>query len=318
MPARKEISMDDVNIISNAWGEIKKINWHEINRLAQQNYYIGLVGSPDDIAAMRAWLRTFPRYMSLDYIPNRTNYSFKEMEKRTVEISPEALDPDDKLIKSSMFCLVTPEHMNQIRRNKVDCYRFEPNGDNHALPPQILSNHIDMRFALSYNFPVFRSKHANREISNTALQNATWAILTGMPNTIPGPHRIISIPLEGISDFAFLTLNEIKLMFELIGLSGYRVRPLHHIIEFGIVLVMAMAAETMATNIISKMPTSLALLTKGAIAYAFTWTIGEAIFYYLNTGQKAGQHFIQQRFKRHYGAGKQVAQQIIVQGLSQK
>jgi hypothetical protein len=313
MPVGKGVPLSEVNVFSNAWGEIKKINWHEINRLSQQNFHIGLVGNAEDLAAMRAWLKSFPCFSSAKSIPNRTRVSTVEMEKHIAEIRIDTSEIDEKLIKSCLFCLVVPEYMDQIRRYKVDCYLFAVQGDNTALPPQILSNYVDMRFALSYNFPVFRAKHANREINNTAFQNTSWAILTGVPNTIPGPHRIISSPLEGITDFTFLTLNEIKLMFELVGLSGYRVHPLHHMLEFGFLLTIAIAAETLATNTISKVPAGFALITKGAIAYAFTWAIGEGIFFYLNTGRKASQDFLKRRFKCHYCMGKKVAQQIMAQ-----
>jgi hypothetical protein len=135
-----------------------------------------------------------------------------------------------------------------------------------------------------------------------------------MPNTIPGPHRLISAPFEGISDFAVMTLNEIKLMFEIVGLSGYRVVPIKRLVEIGFILSMAIAAEVFATNLIIRIPASGALAAKGAIAYAFTWAIGEGIYYHVNAGKPINSRTLTSSFKSHLAEGRKASSRIL-QGI---
>jgi uncharacterized protein (DUF697 family) len=311
MAVRKGASAEDVNILSKGWSEIRKINWHEINRLTQQNFYIGLVGSPEQTAAMREWLMSSPDLSMTLGRQGSTQLDERELNKHLIEILPEQCEADEKLVKSTIFCLTPTELANSIRRHKIDCYLFDSAGANELLPPQILSNHIELRYALSHNFPVFRPKHASREINNTAFQNAAWAVLSGVPSTIPGPARLISAPFEGISDFAVMTLNEIKLMFELIGISGYRVVPIKRFFEISFILGMATLAETLATNLLVRIPAGGALAAKGAVAYAFTWAIGEGIYYYINTGKPLNSQTLTRSFKSHLAAGKRASSRIL-------
>lgn len=313
MAVRRGVSAEDVSILSKAWSEIRKINWHEINRLAQQNFHIGLAGNSEQRAAMRTWLMSSPDLSMTGGRMGRPEVNEKELSKHLIEITPEQCESDEKLVKSTTFCLTPFELANCIRRHKTDCYLFDLEDANESLPPQVLSNYIDLRYALSHNFPVFRPKHANREINNTAFQNAAWAMLTGVPNTIPGPHRLISAPFEGISDFAVMTLNEMKLMFEIIGLSGYRVVPIKRLVEISFILGMATIAEALATSLLVRVPANGALAAKGAIAYAFTWAIGEGIYYYVNAGKPINSHTITSSFKNHLVEGKQAASRILRQ-----
>jgi hypothetical protein len=317
--SRKAVSaIEGVNIFTKAWNEIKKINWHEVNRLSHQNFYIGLVGNDADIAAMKEWLLRFPYALGNVEMERRAIFHERHMFKHTTEIHM-GFDSeyDERRIKAATFCLVAPAFLDEVRKYKVDAYVFYPD-DMFELPAQILSNYYDLRFGLSYSFPVFRPKHASREIENTAFQNASWVIVSGLSNIIPGPHQIISAPLEGISDFTVLTANEIKLLFELIGLSGHRVRPLYRLGEFGFVLMMAKLAETIANNLAARVPAASGLVIKGAVAYAFTWAIGEAIYYYQASGRKASTGFLAGKFRERYAEGKQVAESIIKNKMVEK
>ncbi len=310
---RKNVATaDGVNILSKAWNEIKKINWHEVNRLTQHNYHIGLVGTDEDIRKMRAWLESFPYYLAYPGIEQKIKADYREMDKHLVKIRPVNGEYDEKLIKSSLFCLTTQDIIDEVRKHKIDAYVFDREA-NESLPAVILSNYHDLRFGLSNVFPVFRPKHAAREIENTAFQNALWVVISGIPASIPGPQQALAAPLEGITDFMVLTVNEIKMMFELVGLSGYQIRPLNRITEFGFILGAAKLAQTIATNLVARAPVGSRPVIKAAIAYAFTWAIGESIFFYSVSGRNLGKGLFRRRVGQHYMRGKQIASTILSQ-----
>ncbi len=305
--ARKN-SVEGINVLGKAWGEIKKINWHEVNRLCQQDFHIGLMGTPQELAAMQAWLKSFPYFMAGAKVTARATN--KDTTQYVTVITPQDGCLDEKLIKSTTFCLAGRETANEVRRLKGEVYLFD-DAQHDALTTQILSNHREVQIALAHNFPVFRPELAQSSIQDTAFQNAAWAMLSGLPNTVPGPHYLLTAPFEGITDFTILTLNEFKLLFELIGLSGYRVTPLYHIVEFAMIIGLGKVAEAIATTAMGRLPGRTGILAKGAIAYAFTWTIGEAVFFYLATGNKLDGNGLIERFRGHHARGKNVAAELV-------
>lgn len=307
--AKKAPVQDGLSVLGKAWGEVKKINWHEVNRLCQQNFHIGLVGTDSEINAMQAWLKSFP-YLSAHA---GLNGSAQGAGKNTaqflsvIEAGEDGLD--EKLVKSTTFCLAGEGVANEVRRMKGEVYLFEAD-NNSSLTTQILSNHPEVQFALAHNFPVFRPELAQSVIQDTSFQNAAWALLTGLPNTVPGPHSILTSPFEGISDFTVLTLNEIKLMFELVGIAGNRVVPLYHLVEFAMIIGLGKLAESLALQAMGRLSGRAGILAKGAIAYAFTWTIGEAVFFYASTGRKIKPGTFAERFRLHFRRGRKAAAEI--------
>ena len=308
--ARKAPVQERLSVIGKAWSEIRKINWHEINRLCQQNFHIGLVGSEAEIGAMQAWLRMMPQPDTNDGSGDGAEGPAKDFAPQQLSIiAADADGPDEKLVKATTFCLAGRKMADDVRRVKGEVYLFSE-VERENLTTQILSNHPEVQFALAHKFPVFRPEMARSVIQDTAFQNAAWALFSGLPNTLPGPHQLLTSPLEGISDFTVLTLNEVKLLFELVGLSGNRVVPLHHVVEFAMIVGLGKVAEALAMQTVGRFSGRTGMLAKAAIAYAFTWTIGEAVFMYVNTGRKPGRSTLSDRFRLHFRRGRQVAEDM--------
>jgi uncharacterized protein (DUF697 family) len=289
-------------IIHRIWNELSQINMHKINRVCQQNFQIGLVGSESAIQGMLEWLASFPyRDLELSIANNDNIRSNKEMMKRLVFLTVAAGEEiNEKILNTSDFCIVEPSLVNQVKQLRSEIYPFDRRDT--ELAAQIIANHERIRFALSHNFPVFRPEHAKIEIQETAIQNTAWVFISTLPAFLPAPHRTIVAPLETFADFVVLTVNEIKLMFELIGLLGEKIK-IKHIIEFVFVFSLAKIAREIAVIILKSIPTKVSLLVNGALAYAFTWAIGEAIVVFIVARQRVGWRFLMQRVKYHYRAG---------------
>lgn len=305
--ARKR-AIPDVNVFSKAWSEIKKINWHEINQLTQQNFHIGLVGSELDIADMLHWLQSFPYHAKN---PDKVSFvpvDAVRIKKCVARIIPEQGELKGKMIQSCRFCIAAPHYLDEVRKYKTDVYLFDPD-DFSFLPAQILSNHQDIRFGLAYHFPVFRPKQAQREIENTALQNAFWVLLAGLPQTMPNLQSPLTAPLELLTDLTVLTANEFKMMFGLTGIAGQQVRPLNRAPEFVFIIAMAGIAQGLANGLINRIPLGMRLIAKAALAYAFTWAIGEAIFYRLTYRRRLAPALFANTLRQRYIFGLEAAKE---------
>jgi len=296
------MAREETFIINKIWDELSGINMHKINRVCQHNLQIGLIGSPQIIEKMIKWLVSFP-YTSLN-LPIDGNYKIynnKEVMKRLILVPTLAgSEINEKLIKASDFCIVEPCLANAVKEHHLEVYIFDIN--DAGLAAQILANHERIRFTLSHNFPVFRPEHAKIEIQETAIQNTAWVFISALPSFLPAPHRTIVAPLEMFADFIVLTVNEIKLMFEIIGLMGEKIE-LKHVLEIALLFSLAKASQKIATLILKSIPSQSALVVKAALAYSFTWAIGEAMVFFVVARQRVSLNFVIKRMKYHFRQG---------------
>lgn len=301
---------EETFIIHKIWDELSQINMHKINRVCQHNIQIGLVGSTAAIEDMMKWLVSFPYHNFTFPVPDNDEiHSNKEMLKRLIIIPVSTEEEFDKeKLKTSDFCIVESRIANEVKQFHTEVYPFDAADPN--LAAQILANHERIRFALSHNFPVFRPEHAKIEIQETAIQNTAWVLISTLPAYLPVPHRTIVAPLEMLADFIVLTLNEVKLMFELIGLLGEKIE-LRHILDFAVVFGLAKLSRGIAVLILRSIPAHAAVLAKAALAYALTWAIGEAIVFFIVGRQRCNLSFLMQRVRHHFKNGLKEAQALM-------
>ena len=311
----KSNSASSKKFTERVWEELKKINWREVNRDTSKPFTIGLIGSELSVTEIKNWLDSFP-YDLFGMEINKEN--IKASKKNTsakdkIVVFNNTKPIDEKLAKSMAFCIVDSSEMNiELKRLQVESYIYE-SPENSALISNILSNNDDLKFAISYSFPVFRTEAARDIIGATAFQNAVWAIGTAAPNFIPGPQQVVTIPLEAVSDFAVLTTNEVKMMFELLGIAGFKVNPFKALVEFITLVGIAKLAQMAATQVSGKVPAGVGIVAKGAIAYAFTFAIGEALYFYITTGEKAGSDFFNKIVPIYFEKGKDLVQEYYEQ-----
>ncbi len=101
----------------------------EINNLTHKQFHIGLIGNEEIVKEMKDWLGSFSYELA-----NKMNVKIKsnilkdnsEIEKYLVCIHPSSdYKYDEKLIKSTAFCIVENVCKNDIRRLNVPTYIFE-------------------------------------------------------------------------------------------------------------------------------------------------------------------------------------------------
>jgi hypothetical protein len=136
-------------------------------------------------------------------------------------------------------------------------------------------------------------------------------VLTAAGNLVPGPHQTFTAPVEAISDFAVMTTNEMKMLFELTGQAGHRVNPLKCLAEVGLVLGLAELGKQIASQVVGKVPAGPGLVAKAAVAYSATYAIGEGIFLYQTVGERVGLEFLRDRFQARRKEAESMAEEIV-------
>jgi uncharacterized protein (DUF697 family) len=290
------------NIFEMFIDEAKKVNWNEINKMTGRQVSIGLVGSKANTTDMADWLYTLN--YKLPFVKNPAVTENKKKSKKCLFVFNIEKDFDEKLLKSMTFCIVDENKQDIVRRLNIPTYLYLSDSEN--LADEILCDNEEYSYPLAHNFPAFRERVARREIQSTAMQNGGWAVGTAAPNIVPGPQQTITVPLEAISDFTILTTNEIKMLFSLQGILGYKANPVKAVSEYVIIVGLAKLAQTVATNTIGKIPAGAGVAAKGAVAFAFTMAIGEALFFYILTGKKVGKNFFEKAIPEFLAQGRKV------------
>lgn len=282
-------------LINVFWHEAVKINWKKVNDLSMKSFLITIVG---DTETFRGFIDVL-EIATYDFLG--VNYSkrfpLNEVSKAMINmVDINHVQENDFLLKNSDIIVLDQRFYNRVNINLKGFYAF-----NHRLPgdviEKILSENTAIEQALCYNFPVFRPMLARKTITAIAIQNATWAAGTTLPNVVPGLHQLIAAPIEAASDFTVLTTNELRMVFILAGISGRKVNPAKLIPELAVMLSGAKGAEMAATQILGKAPLGAGVGIKTAVAFAFTYAIGEAVYLYMNYKVKIKLSQITSRMK---------------------
>lgn len=263
--------------------ELKRLDWRRLNREAQKDFRLALYGSEQERDELTQALGTLIHPLS----------SRLKGEQATAGVFDRTcLDGAD----SNVAPLFGLSLSSDIPETPWPVYRWPKEAQaQKALVQDILDHFPAYQLALAAKLPRFRGPMMEREVMKTVHLNTTWVTASALPNLLPGPHQLMTAPLEASSDFVVLTLNEIHLMMSLTAIVGLRVHPKELFTQAVIVLSMAKLAQMSATQLLSKLPAGAGLVAKGAVAYAFTRAIGEAIILYLVTGRAQGRDFFTSR-----------------------
>jgi hypothetical protein len=139
---------------------------------------------------------------------------------------------------------------------------------------RILKKREDLMLPLARHLYPFRKPAAHKIIRAVAKENAMFSLATALPDIVPS---LASIPWavgEFGSDTAFLTMNQIRMAFQLAAVSdrpiGYREQKS----EVASIIAGAFGWRALARELVGKVPFGGGLIPKAGIAYAATFAVG--------------------------------------------
>ena len=150
----------------------------------------------------------------------------------------------------------------------------------------ILKAKTDLDLALGRQFLPFRRPVVERIIQMVSRENALFAVAPALPNVVPS---LIELPWafgEFASDTAFLTVNQVRMAFQIAAACGKDVGLGK---QKSAVLTIAAGAfgwRALARELVGHIPLGGGLIPKGAIAYAGTYLAGKGLEYlHVHDGQ---------------------------------
>jgi hypothetical protein len=189
-------------------------------------------------------------------------------------------------------------------------FSFDPEAPDDCVR-SILRQHPDLMLPLARNLYPFRKPAAHRIIRAVAKENALFCLVTALPDVVPS---LISIPWaagEFTSDTAFLTVNQIRMAFQLAAASDRPVGYREQKSEIASILAGAFGWRALARELIGKVPFGGGLLPKAGIAYAATFAVGLSLerLYRLGYGfTRAERRAVYEEAFEH---GKQIASMLL-------
>ncbi len=176
---------------------------------------------------------------------------------------------------------------------------------------RILRAREDLTLPLARNLFPFRKPAAHKIIRNVAKENALFSLATAIPDIVPS---LASIPWavgEFTSDTAFLTFNQIRMVFLLAAASDRSIGYRDQRSEIASIVAGSFGWRALARELAGKIPFGGGLIPKAGIAYAATFAVGVSFerLYRLGYGFTRGErHAIYEEALDH---GKQIAGMLL-------
>jgi uncharacterized protein (DUF697 family) len=183
-------------------------------------------------------------------------------------------------------------------------------GDLPRTVNEVLEARPDLELALAHTFPPFRDCVIERIIKRIARENALFSVVTALPDFVPS---LIELPWavgEFASDTAFLTVNQVRMLFEIAAASGKDIGYQHQKAEIAAIVASAFGWRAIARQLVGKIPMGAGMIIKGAIAYAGTYAVGRGLESVMRFHRRHSPGERKDIFNKAYDIGKAVSQSV--------
>jgi hypothetical protein len=150
---------------------------------------------------------------------------------------------------------------------------------------EILREREELELVLARSFGRFRKPVVDRTIASVARENAIFAVASALPNVIPS---LLEIPWalgEFASDTAFITMNQVRMAFQIAAACDKPVGYDRQMAELVPIAAGAFGWRALARELVGFIPLGGGLIPKGAIAFAATYVVGKSLEYYYGVGR---------------------------------
>jgi hypothetical protein len=186
---------------------------------------------------------------------------------------------------------------------------YQP-GREKVLVREVLERQPDLEIPLARAFPIFREETAQRLVQRASFENAAFSVATALPNIAPFLGFIWS-PGEFASDTAFLTLNQIRMIFLLAAASDRPVGYTDQKTEIASIITGAFGWRAVARELAGKIPAGGGLIPKAAIAFAGTWVVGASVERLYRVGYGYTRAERSEAYAEAFQRGKDIAASIL-------
>jgi uncharacterized protein (DUF697 family) len=163
----------------------------------------------------------------------------------------------------------------------------------------------ERRLALARQLPAARPAVFDAIIEETAQANASYALATGLAETVP----LLTAPMN-VGDLVVLTKNQLVMGYRLALAAGLDGDPRSLIAEILGVLGGGLLFRQVARQLVGLLPV-VGLVPKVAVAYGGTVAIGRAVVVWATEGRAASADLLQRFSREGLERGREVARRMV-------
>jgi len=271
-------------------GQVKRalsnLNPRDVREIAERPVTVGLVAaSPESLGRMETYFA--PPHLS----PQRRAEAVRLLVRGNVA------GCDVQIYES---CLLRPaEAFSFDFESPDDCVR------------RILRAREDLMLPLARSLYPFRKPSSHHVIRIVAKENAFFCLATALPDVIPSLASIPWAAGEFGSDAAFLTMNQIRMAFQLAAASDRTVGYREQKSEIASIVAGAFGWRALARELIGKVPFGGGLIPKAGIAYAGTFAVGVSLERLYRLGYGFTRPERRAVYEEAYEHGRQIAGMLL-------
>ncbi len=175
---------------------------------------------------------------------------------------------------------------------------------------EILEKNPELHLSLARHMYPFRKPVVEKVIKSVSKENALFSLATAVPSILP----FISLPWavgEFASDTAFLTMNQVRMAFQIAGASDRNIGYREQRTEMASLVAGAFGWRAIARELVGHIPMGGGLIPKAAVAYAGTYVVGLSLerFYRIGYGYTRDER--KEAYGTAYEHGKSVAKAFL-------
>lgn len=270
---------------------ISTLNPHEVRESSNRSLRV-VLHAPDNAGYSR-----MENYLLQDLSPGRRRSSATLLSRAPV--APGSPHPDLHIFSEEQTG-VAPPHSLILNPDHP-----------RAFIKQTLEQHADLGVPLARSFLPFRKPFVERSIAKTCRENTLFSVATALPDIVPS---VIELPwalAEFASDTAFLTMNQVRMAFQIAAASDREVGYMHQKSEIAMVIGSAFGWRALARQLIGKIPFGGGLIGKAAVAYAGTKVLGLSLDHYYSIGFTYTRDERDKLYADAFRQGKKVATKML-------
>jgi hypothetical protein len=181
----------------------------------------------------------------------------------------------------------------------------------------IINRHPELQLSLARHLYPFREPVVHRIILTVSKENALFSLATAIPSILP----FISLPWavgEFASDTAFLTMNQVRMAFQIAGASDRNIGYREQRAEMASLVAGAFGWRAIARELVGHIPMGGGLIPKAAVAFAGTYVVGLSLERYYRIGYGLSKDERKAAYETAYEHGKSVAKAFLDNHRSQQ
>lgn len=266
---------------------LKTLSPAEVRAEAERDVRIRLIASSSEVFGdMEAFLA--PRHLSKER---------RAVALQSLTLGRGGLDADVVLCESSLLA-------------PAGAFPFDMTDPAGCLKP-VLKAHPSLRLPLAARFYPFRKEASYRIVSAVARENALFCLATALPDVVPS---LLSLPWaigSYGSDSAFLTVNQMRMAFQLAAANDRAVGYKEQKSEIASIAASSFGWRALARELVGKIPMGGGLIPKTAVAWAGTFAVGLSLERLYRLGYGFSRAERKAVYKDAFKHGKQVSRQLL-------